>query len=507
MGVKILIGDVRERLKELASDSVDCVVTSPPYWGLRDYGVDGQLGMETTLGEHVETMASVFADVRRILKPTGTLWLNYGDSYAHGAPGGGSVFDNGRNDGRKSYEGDRARGRTKTTTMSPGLKPKDLCGIPWRVAFALQADGWWLRQDIIWSKPNPMPESVTDRCTKAHEYVFLLAKGQSKRRTVELANLGDKRFHLGGDDSGSDPDTWAVKLSVGIAAAILNSAQIQEHLRCTSFDPQEWKQKPGSLSGHSIVDLPPVHRMAAYASRLLNADATAKQFLTEVHRIGLDLSQGDHFLIRGSDAKVFYTPAVNSYGKTSIAIHDAGKIGQFDLFHGQIIAHTPTTCTYYFDAEAIAEPVVKGFAGSEFNTGKTGEHQLGRSSDKPRRATGAVYTAKAYGSPQSAPRGSKSNFGDFATRNKRSVWEIATQPFSEAHFATFPPALIEPCILAGSPKGGLVLDPFGGAGTTGLVADRLGRDAVLIELNPEYAEIARRRIHGDAPMFAEVSAA
>jgi len=289
-------------------------VTSPPYWGLRDYGVDGQLGLERTLGEYVEVMIDVFRDVRRVLRSDGTLWLNLGDSYASAwACKRRNIIDAG------SPGEDIERGR-----VSDGLKEKDLCGIPWRVAFALQADGWWLRQDIIWSKPNPMPESVTDRCTKAHEYLFLLSKSER----------------------------------------------------------------------------------------------------------------------------------------------------------------------YYYDHNAVREPHI--WAADSRNDGQRhtySDNAKHNQSDPDRQRTKTDCVSFH-------PNG----------RNKRSVWEIATAPFSEAHFATFPPALIEPCIKAGCPQGGTLLDPFGGAGTTGLVADRLGRNAILIELNPEYAAMADRRIRDDAGMFASVAA-
>ena len=303
MSVRILIGDVRDRLADLPDESVHCVVTSPPYFGLRDYGVDGQIGLEDTPAAFVAVMVEVFREVRRVLRDDGTLFLNLGDSYNGSGPSGGAG---------KQYTNAGSQGTTVKAV--PGLKPKDLIGIPWRVAFALQADGWYLRQDIIWAKPNPMPESVTDRCTKAHEYLFLLTK----------------------------------------------------------------------------------------------------------------------------------------------------------------------SAKYHYDAAAIAEDAIKGASGSRFDAGKTALHQLGRASDEPR--------------------------VESTTRNRRSVWTVATQPFSEAHFATFPPALIEPCILAGCPKGGTVLDPFFGAGTTGLVADRHGRKCIGIELNPEYAAIADRRINADAPLFAKVAA-
>ena len=312
MSVRILVGDCRERLAELPDESVHCCVTSPPYYGLRDYGVDGQLGLEESPDAYVAGLVEVFREVRRVLRDDGTLWLNLGDSYAGG---GGFSPDSPSN-----------RAGSKQTTQKgakPGgikpqgvVKPKDLIGIPWRVALALQADGWYLRSDIIWHKPNPMPESVRDRPTSAHEHLFLLAK--------------------------------------------------------------------------------------------------------------------------------------------------SGR--------------------YYYDADAIAEESINaGLVVSYNGTQKNDGHEN-----------------RTY--PGAKPR----DIEVPPTRNRRNVWTIATKPFSEAHFAVYPPDLIEPCIKAGCPEGGTVLDPFGGAGTTGLVADRLGRDAILIELNPEYAAMAERRIYADAPMFADV---
>ncbi len=314
MSVTILKGDCRDILRTLPEESVHCVVTSPPYFGLRDYGVAGQIGLEPSPEAFVDELVAVFRDVHRVLRSDGTLWLNLGDSYANDGKWGGHT-------GGKHVKALHCSpiGRNKRYT---GLKPKDLIGIPWLVAFALRADGWWLRQDIIWSKPNPMPESVTDRCTKAHEYLFLLSKSER----------------------------------------------------------------------------------------------------------------------------------------------------------------------YHYDADAIAEPAKPEHFGRykyEFTGSKEGQDA----------AMPNGYTIH--------PKGSR----DFKeTRNRRSVWEITTQGFPEAHFDTFPPALIEPCILAGCPEGGTVLDLFGGAGTTGLVADRIKRNAILIELNPDYADMAERRIKQDAGMFADVSA-
>lgn len=323
MSVTILPGDCLDVMGTMPDASVQMCVTSPPYWGLRDYGVAGQLGLERTPDEYVARMVAVFREVKRVLRDDGTLWLNLGDSYASIGGGKDGGYDGGilASAGREDEAGTRLRQRVGGRF---GLKAKDLVGIPWRVAFALQADGWYLRSDIIWAKPNPMPESVTDRPTKAHEYLFLLAKSP----------------------------------------------------------------------------------------------------------------------------------------------------------------------TYYYDAAAIAEPAVYDApTGTESDSAKRYETLSGRG-DSGRKSNGAGYYRSG-------------NAWDPARRNRRSVWTVATQPFREAHFATFPPKLIEPCILAGSARGDTVLDPFGGAGTTGLVADRLGRNAVLIELNPEYAAMARARIDGDAPLFAE----
>ena len=202
MKATILVGDVLARIKEIPDQTVQCVVTSPPYWGLRDYGHDGQLGLEPTPQAYVENMVAVFREVRRILKDDGVLWLNLGDSYNGSGGAGGDYSLGGLKEGQPKYPG-----RNVAT-----LKPKDLAGIPWRVAFALQDDGWWLRQDIIWHKPNPMPESVTDRCTKAHEYLFMLTKSakyyfdnQAIKEPAETSNTGHR---FGGNKYGDSDDPF-----------------------------------------------------------------------------------------------------------------------------------------------------------------------------------------------------------------------------------------------------------------------------------------------------------
>jgi len=320
MTVQILTGDNRDILRTLPADSVQTCVTSPPYYGLRDYGHDGQIGMEDTPDAYIAQLVDVFREVRRVLKTDGTAWVNIGDSYsANGGQHGGRT-DNQAGVGAKRTH-DAGGGDQAPRRAAIGTKPKDLIGIPWMLAFALRADGWYLRQDIIWHKPNPMPESVTDRCTKAHEYIFLLSK--SERYHCDMAAIGEPAIY------------------------------------------------PGEQLG----------------------------------------------IVRGTKRRA-----------------------------------------------------------SGMNVAPSGNEKPG---------------ADAYGGE---------------TRNRRSVWTVPTAQYSGAHFATFPPALIEPCILAGSRPGDVVLDPFGGAGTTGLVADRLGRDAILVELNPEYAAMARARIKGDSPLFAQVSA-
>ncbi len=304
--IKIYKGDCRTVMANLQEQSVNCCVTSPPYFGLRDYGNDAQIGLEQTPEDYVAALVDVFRGVRRVLRDDGTVWLNLGDSYV-GTGHKGDYTD-------PKYKGRNGQ-KIEVNNKVKGLKSKDLIGIPWRVAFALQEDGWYLRQDIIWSKPNPMPESVKDRCTKAHEYIFLLSKSPR----------------------------------------------------------------------------------------------------------------------------------------------------------------------YYFDNEAIkeqskTEPVLRDKMGEGYQ---------------------ANY-----------PNGDRFSMGERVwgseLKNKRSVWTVSPKPFSEAHFAVYPPELIEPCILAGCPEGGTILDPFGGSGTTAVVADRLGRNSILTELNEDYIEIARNRIETDGGMFVDL---
>lgn len=348
MSVQILIGDVLDRLHEMADESVHCVVTSPPYWGLRDYGVVGQIGLEPTYQEHIMKMVEVFREIRRVLRKDGTCWMNYGDCYASSVNGRSAA------DSKEAGTDDRTFRDKPFSTVQGVLKPKDLVMMPHRIAIALQEDGWWVRSDIIWAKPNPMPSSVKDRPTPAKEYVFLLTKSE--------------RYWYDGE---------AIREPLAESSILRLSQDIEN--QAGSFRAHGGKKSNGPMKA---------------------------------------VSARDNFKRTNS--------------KRGIAQH------------GQAV----------------------------------GTHRPDRPDTIPN------------------PDG----------RWKRDIWTIATESFSEAHFATMPTKLVEPCILAGCPVDGTVLDPFGGAGTVGLVADRLGRNAILIELNPEYVEIAKRRISSDSPLFAEVAA-
>lgn len=300
---KIINEDCLYGMKNIPDNSIDCCVTSPPYYGLRDYGHDEQIGLEETPELYVSEMVQVFMEVKRVLKPTGTLFLNLGDSYngSGKASGGGGIG--------YLQQSNKGSMRMTTPTKLKGLKPKDLIGIPWMVAFALRTDGWYLRQDIIWSKPNPMPESVIDRCTKAHEYIFLMSKSSK----------------------------------------------------------------------------------------------------------------------------------------------------------------------YYYDAESI----------KTISIDENGDR--GSSTNRKRFPTDKVNGIRKG--------------GFYPMANKRSVWTVTTQPYNDAHFATFPEELIYDCIKAGCPLGGIVLDPFMGSGTTAIVAKKLGRNYIGFELNEEYIEMAEKRLYDEIGMF------
>lgn len=306
-GIVIYNSSAIDCLRLLPDQSINCCVTSPPYWGLRDYEVGGQLGLEATPQAYIDSLVETFREVFRVLHDDGTVWLNLGDSYAASGNNSGSTPES-LTEKQRSNTGVRYKRRTAPS----GLKPKDLVGIPWRVALALQADGWYLRSDIIWHKPNPMPESVLDRCTRSHEYIFLLSKQEK----------------------------------------------------------------------------------------------------------------------------------------------------------------------YYYDAKSISEPLARPNEGER----KT-----------PARFGGAIKFHLS--SKQSSLHSGNEYLGTKdGKRNRRTVWTIAAKPFHGAHFATFPDTLAAPCILAGCPAGGTVLDPFAGSGTVAVAANHLNRNSILIEIKQEYCDIAINRI-------------
>lgn len=378
MTVSILVGDALEQLRTLPGESVHCCVTSPPYWGLRDYGIVGQIGLEPTLSEYLITMDRVFAEVRRVLRDDGVLWLNLGDAYNayNGGAGPGSKLSATQTEQRPQLPSGYGL-RTKA------LKPKDRMMIPARVAIALQESGWWLRDEIVWHKPNPMPSSVADRTTPAHEMLYLLSKSA--------------RYYYDGDAIREPFADSSIQR--------LSQPSIDQQTggdKSDQYEDSGLNARSGSRRPNEIV--------AGLAQKITRKPA------------GWDTADGSHSTLR---------------------------------------------------------------------------HTSGRSGNKERKL------GIDRGRPDSHIGGSVPWEG--TTRNKRSVWTIATEAFPDAHFATFPTALIEPCILAGCPEGGTVLDPFGGAGTTGLVADRLKRNAILIELNPIYAAMARQRIKDDAGLFASIA--
>ena len=350
----ILEGDCLEKLKELPDCIVDCCITSPPYFGLRDYGVKGQIGLEETPEEYIKRLVDVFREVKRVLKADGTLWLNIGDSYAGGAGrwGGLDIVS----DKQMTNHGSHTEiGLTKRWNHE-NIKQKDLIGIPWMLAFALRDDGWYLRQDIIWAKPNPMPESVRDRCTKSHEYIFLLSKSP--------------KYYF---------DAEAISEPV--------------------------------------------------------AESTHERLLQDI-----DNQSGS------------YTPSKrNGNMKAVLPRFGGNKYGDSD------------------------DPKYRTKSGNEYNPYKNLEYNG--------QANHSMHLRRAEGMHDI----------QYARRNKRDVWIVSTQAVKEAHFATFPEKLIDPCILAGCKVGGVVLDPFFGSGTTGRVAERLNRRYIGIELNPEYIDISARR--------------
>lgn len=509
MSVQIINGDCREVLRTLPDASVHCCVTSPPYFGLRDYGHGGQIGLEQTPLAFVAELVAVFREVRRVLRDDGTLWLNLGDSYATNGGAHGGRADNQRGVGAKRAHA--SGGGDQSARRAPdSVKPKDLIGIPWMVAFALRQP-------------------------------YYTGKVADERDRVWLAAMIDAEGSICGTEYQTGDRT-----KTNIYISITNTS-VPIIDKCERLFPQDVKhvyEKSGPSS--RICYRWDVERMETKALflREIYPHLVAKRKQAIVGYTFLELQQGL------SSKKKGYLPEQQEQRSWLMAALSKLNAGEdIDLpdwvveppplfepgfyLRQDIIWSKPNPmpesvrdrCTksheyifmlsksahYYYDQKAIAEPAIYfGLTGQDESGFKNAAEFNGKHA-----ATPSVRNER--GDKQRGHSRLHAGFNDrwdamekgmqcSGTRNKRSVWSVATHPFKEAHFATFPPDLIEPCILAGCPEGGMVLDPFGGAGTTALVADRHGRNAMLIELNPEYAIMASNRIRADSPLFAEVAA-
>lgn len=478
----ILHGDALEQLRALPDNSAHCCVTSPPYFGLRDYGVPGQIGLEASVEEYVARLVEVFAEVRRVLRDDGTLWLNLGDSYANDTKWGG----NGSGPDSKNYTSGLGGYVGQKAKRHTGLKPKDLIGVPWRVAFALQAAGWWLRSDIIWAKPNPMPESVTDRPTRSHEYLFLLAKGQWVSRVIKFTNLPSECLHLQQHIGAQHSNMGPIQYCVSLATALLDLAQEQYNLGLPPLYSEVWQKSADGEYSSFVRSLPPIARFASAAARFYRGESSSKDFVQEIDSLWCNLANRDQLLIPRIAPIRCDAPSVYSDGDTTIAVNHSGQICKFDFVHDKIIAQVPTTCNYYYDADAIREEAQYGRKIAPLGLPRTG-----------RTAQSSAMWRYAGDRNENVERGGNDAgkiYDPSAGRNKRTVWNVATMPYAGAHFATFPPKLIEPCILAGCPAGGVVLDPFFGTGTVGEVAIKHSRHYLGIELNAASIQLAKERL-------------
>jgi DNA modification methylase len=610
-------GDNLDVLRTLPDKSVHMCATSPPFYGLRDYGtgsweggepdcdhkappqggpttgplagtghrergkdvsygqtcgkcgarrVDKQIGLEETPDAWVQNLVRVFREVRRVLRDDGTLWVEIGDSYAGG---GGFSPDSPVNVKRREQiaNGDmkdgvfglgasqherNIKGRVKPT---PDIKAKDMIGQPWLLAFALRADGWYLRSEIIWARPNPMPESVTDRPTKSHSTVFLFAKGQWKSRVVALPDLHGEVVHVGNHVGSQNPSLWANEFGVRFATAILDRPEFKQQFALSSLDPKIWEQLASGRDSEAVGHLPVEHRAAVYATGCLTTNISPKEFLSKLDSLGVTLADGEKFRIGGGLTEIPLPPGVNRYGETAVAIHDSGEIGEVDWVAHTVKCSRPSRCSYFYDADAIREP----FAPTLHN-----------GAPNPRaKYPGGLYpnetTQERYDKPAEVRTFSPREPDERAGANARSVWTIPTQPTPFAHFATWPEALCRRMVLAGTSERGCcpecgapwvrdtestpdathgsrqpreavdqtgmvngqswnahrtyagtlnvttvgwspscshdhqpvpctVLDPFAGSATTMLVARNHGRHSIGIELNSEYLKIAAKRL-------------
>ena len=470
--IDIKIGDCREKLKELPNNFFHTVITSPPYWGLRDYGTgkwtggnpncshiagksrndadrefgtketltvqyrdvckdcgavrqDNQIGMEPSPEEYVRKIVRTFQEVKRVLRPDGTLWLNLGDSYSSG---GRTSTTN------QSVRGDKDYGVTRPP-VSSSIKPKDLVGIPWRVALALQEDGWYLRQDIIWHKPNPMPESVKDRCTKSHEYIFLFSKNR-------------KYFY----------DNEAIKEPVKKDWGTRNRTNGKYHNTGTGLQPHSGLTKSYDRKNKRSVWLVEEKSHGKYGSQ----ENEAK------HRQGIHANRGDNLIAVRTKLPTQKEFVEFLRSKTNAKV----------LAENTDIPLTKIEHWFRFDNSGFAYPTIEDWK-------KVRKHI----DDYDVMDEGLTYFELKTDEVAVSDK-----------KNKRSVWSITNKPYKGAHFATYPPDLIEPCILAGSEKGDIILDPFMGSGTTAMVAKSLGRDYIGCELHEDYGNLIQKRVQEYKPV-------
>lgn len=470
MSTRILVGDCLDVLKTLDDGSVQCCVTSPPYWGLRDYGHGEQLGLEATPEEYVANMVEVFREVRRVLREDGTLWLNLGDSYAGsrcGNPGGSGSSDGGVGRG-DAPAFDR---------LGAGLKPKDLVGIPWAVAKALQAPYYAGRikdeRDRVWLAAMLDAEGcfyIHRRKAGQHAGGGYVRKSDSFSPGIEVSNTSraivDRCIEVVG------------RGSISTQSKGRNQTLYRWHIRS-----QEARDLIAEVYPH-LVGKRHEARIAHGCPTSGDNAAAAHAALKAIH--GGSASDVDFDAPASLFEQGWYLRQDIIWRKPNPMPESVRD--RCTKAHEYVFLLTKSA-RYHYDADAVAEDAVCGANGSS---------QVRPSAPK---GSFAGKTEAMASTGQNAFR------AVVDTRNRRSVWSITTKPYSEAHFATFPPELPEVCILAGCPEGGTVLDPFGGAGTTGLVASRLKRNAILIELNPEYAKLAERRIYGDAPLFSDVEVA
>lgn len=502
MTVTSINDDCIVALRKMDAESVDCVVTSPPYWGLRDYGVDGQLGLEPTLGEHLAAMVAVFEEVKRVLKPTGTCWVNYGDCYAT-SPNGRSAADT-----KATGNDDRTFRDKPFSTVGGDLKPKDLVMVPNRFAIAMQEPkyqgGIRRLEDRVWLAAMVDAEGcmfIHRRKAGQHNGQGYYRKNDSYSVGLEVSNTCEAIVQR------------CVEIT-GLGSVCRQDKNRRQPLFRWNLRTNECRRVIEEIYPHLVAK--------QHEARLLlgcppsgDKAVQAHQSVKALHNGGsptIDFSAPPSMFKRG-----WYVRAENIWGKSNPmpeSIKDRPATS-----HEKIWLFTKAP-RYQYDAEAVRQSQMPSSVArlAQDIDSQAGSNRAngGRKTNGPMKAVGKRtdkqrgHSRRHEGFNDRWDKMSKAE-QQAGGRNLRNyepapteVWNIATQPFSEAHFATFPPELAKRCIEAGCPKGGVVLDPFGGAGTTGLVADRLQRDCILIELNPEYAAMAEKRINADRGALLEI---